>query len=402
MKDIWWPVIVPALLFAIAIGTTTPILIIAGLQAGGSQPTAAAIVALMGVASLICTVPAGNFIDRVGDARAMVVASLAAIVVTGITVVALMLHSLPLYALGLFLRAPIQDLWNLARQAFVATVLPPEDLGRGMTALGGTMRVGNLLGPMVSAGLLYIWPVWSVFVFSALCALAAIIVLQLPAARAFEDVAGIGREKPSSADKKSDTHPPLSQLDIRWNAVILSGISVITLGLARSAMPAVVQLWGVELGLHKSTISLIIALGAAVELCLMIPGAFIKDRMGRATTLCSCLSIFGLGLITMVLIPTASGLWLSMFIMALGNGLGTGINMTIGADLSPTEGRAKFLGVWALFNTVGLLGGPSLISALVALATLHIGVLSCGGLAVFGAAWMFLWRNQIKLPKKVR
>lgn len=404
MKKILWPVIIPALLFAIAIGTTTPVLIIAGLQVGATQPMAAGIVAFMGITSLACTIPAGHFIDRVGDARAMTVASLAAVLVTGVTVLALISHSLPLYALSLMLRAPIQDLWNLARQAFVATVLPRESLGRGMTALGGTMRVGNLLGPLLSAGLLLFFPVWSVFVLSALCALLAIGVLRLPAARALDDaVAAPSRTAPASSEAPAaEPSPSLRELPVRWKAVVLAGLSIVTLGLARSAMPVVVQLWGLSLGLHNSEISLIIALGSAVELCLMVPGAYIKDSMGRVTTLTTCLGIFGLGFLLMVAIPTSPGLWIAMLVMALGNGLGTGINMTIGADLSPAQGRAKFLGVWALFNTGGQLGGPSVISALIAAASLSVGVISCGALAILGAVWAFAWRGTLQLPTRVR
>lgn len=402
MKSIWWPVIVPALLFAIAIGTTTPVLIIAGLQVGASQPMAAGIVAFMGITSLVCTVPAGQIIDRLGDARAMTVASLAAVVVTGLTVLALMNGSLPLYAVSLMLRAPIQDAWNLARQAYVASVLPPKDLGRGMTALGGTMRVGNLVGPTISAGLLAVFPMWSVFVVSAACALLAVGVLRLPMARTLDDAAPTPAREKSGTHTTNDTTPPLRQLPVRWKAVVLAGISVITLGLARSAMPVVVQLWGVRLGLHNSEISLVIALGSAVELCLMVVGAYIKDYLGRVTTLAVCLSIFGVGFLLMVGIPTSVGLWIAMFVMALGNGLGTGINMTIGADLSPTTGRAKFLGVWAIFNTAGQLGGPSVISALVAAVSLSVGIVSCGGLAIAGAVWILSWRQTLQLPSRVR
>lgn len=49
--------------------------------------------------------------------------------------------------------------------------------------------------------------------------------------------------------------------------------------------------------------------------------------------------------------------------MAVGNGFGAGINMTIGADLSPSIGRAKFLSIWSMFSQVAIVPSPWLSQA---------------------------------------
>lgn len=86
-------------------------------------------------------------------------------------------------------------------------------------------------------------------------------------------------------------------------------------------------------------------------------------------------------------------------VMSVGNGLGAGINMTIGADLSPPVGRGRFLGIWALFSNVGVLGGPGLVSLLLVVATTQAAVLTVGGVALAGAAWMTAWARRIALPR---
>ena len=423
LKPILWPVLVPFALFAVGLGAIMPILVLGALSLGSTQAFAAAIVGIMGAVSLMATVPAGILIDRLGDFRAMFVATVAAIIVLGSIVAAFIWdspYSLLVYTLALMVFGPVSDVWSLARQAVVAEVMPPADLAKAMTALGGTQRVGNLVGPMIGAGLMLVFPIWSVFVFSGLTAVAAIAIMALPIAQipGFDDHPHRAEAAPTSppddhdpsltdgdspaeaADpghgdaahprrgKKKDRRPPL---DVRWKSVILTGVTIIALAAARAAQPVVVQLWGVEIGLHKSSISLIIAFGAGLELIVMFLGAYIKDHLGRVATLVACLSIFGTGFVIMVAKPDLAGMVIAAAVMAFGNGLGAGVNMTIGAGLSPAVGRPRFLGIWAIFNNGGKLGGPTLLSLIITVSTLRFGVLFPGLLAILGAVWILIW-----------
>src|SRR5690625_2725170 len=121
-----------------------------------------------------------------------------------------------------------------------------------------------------------VFPIWSVFALAGLAAIAAIVIMALPIARipGFDDrqkraeaahppAAAGGRGPKSGRDRR----PPL---DVHWRSVVLVGITIITLAAARAAQPVVIQLWGVEIGLHKSSISLVIAFGAGLELIVMV------------------------------------------------------------------------------------------------------------------------------------
>ena len=433
LKPILWPVLVPFALFAVGLGAIMPILVLGALSLGSTQAFAAAIVGIMGAVSLTATVPAGILIDRLGDFRAMAVSTAAAILVLSAIVAAFIWESpasLLVYTVALMLFGPVSDVWSLARQAVVAEVMPSADLAKAMTALGGTQRVGNLIGPMIGAGLMLVFPIWSVFVFSALSAVAAIVIMALPIAQipGFDDrpaPASAGdsgpeasptsastepgdHDGPSAASAtgsgrgkrpKKDRRPPA---EVRWKSVVLVGITIITLAAARAAQPVVIQLWGVEIGLHKSSISLVIAFGAGLELIVMFLGAYIKDHLGRVATLVACLSIFGTGFVVMVAVPDLTGMVIAAAVMAFGNGLGAGVNMTIGADLSPAIGRPRFLGIWAIFNNGGKLGGPTLLSLIITVTTLRFGVLFPGLLAFLGAAWILIWARQVGLPGRRR
>ncbi|WP_256839392.1 MFS transporter [Ornithinimicrobium faecis] len=402
---LFWPVLAPSILFGVAGGATVPVSILAAMQLGASAALASLIVAIMGGIALITTVPAGQLIDRVGDRRAMALATAVVAAFTGVTVGALVwggTGALALFMAATFLRAPAMNVWSLARQAFVAERVPTHEIGRAMTALGGTMRIGALVGPLLGGLLLLIAPLWSVYVLSVVCSVLALAVLYSPrlGGRLEEGYDASGRSTAVPGQlapdgQRATRRPPL---EVRWKAVLLAGVAISTLMVARVAQAVVIQLWGVHIGLTSSQISLAIACGAAVEIVLMVPGGYLKDRLGRAPILVVCLVVYGSGFL---LLPLAHTWWAvlgAVTVMAVGNGLGAGVNMTIGADLSPKVGRGRFLGIWAIFSNVGVLGGPGMVAAILVVSTSQVAVLAVGGLALAGAAWMSFWAKEIGLP----
>lgn len=52
--------------------------------------------------------------------------------------------------------------------------------------------------------------------------------------------------------------------------------------------------------------------------------------------------------------------WVLAVAVGLGNGMSSGVVMTLGADHAPPASRASFLGTWRLVADVGGFGGPAL------------------------------------------
>ncbi|GAA4892885.1 MFS transporter [Tessaracoccus lubricantis] len=394
---IFWPVLMPSFLFAVGSGAMLPVMVLALLQLGASEALASATMALFGAAALVVTVPVGALIDRVGDKRAMTLATASSAVLFGLTVVALAnpsSYSLPLFVGALVLQTPASVAWNLARQAILAESVPTAQRGLAMTALGGTMRAGNLVGPLCGALLLLWLPLWSVFVFGAAMAVVATGMLYVKRLnRAFD--AHVQQSIAAHAEDQ-DT------VGVRWAAVTLAGLAMTALTIARIGQPILIALWGVHLGWSEAQISFTVALGSGIELLLMLPGGHLKDAMGRAFTLVACLLVYGSGFALAPLWPTSAGFVAAVVVMSIGNGLGAGINMTIGADLSPVRGRAKFLSIWAMFSQGGALGGPLLISGLLAAASLPTAMFAVAGIAGAGAVWMGGWARFVGLPGRAR
>jgi MFS family permease len=93
----------------------------------------------------------------------------------------------------------------------------------------------------------------------------------------------------------------------------------------------------------------------------------------------------------MPLTSGASSLLVAALLVGFGNGIGSGMIMTLGADHSPRNGRAHFLGVWRLMADIGASCGPALLSALTALLSLGAGIAVTGLLAFGAAAQLAYW-----------
>ena len=88
--------------------------------------------------------------------------------------------------------------------------------------------------------------------------------------------------------------------------------------------------------------------------------------------------------------PIVVGLTVVALVMGLANGLGSGMNMTLGSDLSPLAGRSRFLGVWRLVTDFGNVAGPLLVAAITSAATLRAAAITVAGVGATGVA--VLWR----------
>jgi hypothetical protein len=76
--------------------------------------------------------------------------------------------------------------------------------------------------------------------------------------------------------------------------------------------------------------------------------------------------------------------------MGIGNGLGNGVIMTLGADVAPAATRAEFLAAWRLTHDAGMFLGPLSLGAAAIVAPLSLGLSILGVVSLTGAAMM--WR----------
>jgi MFS family permease len=367
------PVYLPSLIVS---ASQTALLILLPLyvvELGFGVALAAFIVGVRGIGLFLFDIPAGVLASRFGD-RAIALTGLT-VIVLGTTLIGLSANPW-LLGCGAFLSGAGFSAWMLGRQSFIADTCEPYETGRAIAAMAGLQRVGIFIGPGLG-GLLAAGTSYSLtFLVGAAISVSALILVWLYChAPRSED----GSEGLSLA--------PTLRLARRHVRIFLTaGAAALSLQLMRATRTLLVPLFGLELGLDAAAIGLIFSLSAGIDMCLFYPVGWLVDRHGRKWSAVPSLTIFALAL---TVLPFASGfgsLLAVACLLGLANGLGTGIVMIIGADLSRrSENRSQFLGVWRLIGDVGMSGAPLLSAVLVSIASLATASVVVAGIGFAGA-----------------
>jgi MFS family permease len=159
----------------------------------------------------------------------------------------------------------------------------------------------------------------------------------------------------------------------------------------RAARQVVLPLWGQHLGLSPSTISIIFGVSGAVDMLLFYPAGKVMDRYGRVWVAIPSMVVLGVSLALVPLTQSVAMLTAVGLVMGVGNGMSSGLVMTLGADLAPPGQRPVFLGVWRMFADAGNGVGPFVIAGITAVATLGAGIAAMGGVGLLGAGWLGYW-----------
>lgn len=388
LRDIWWVAYGPSVVSSVGHGAVMPVLALRARDLGADVATAAAVVAVLSLGMLAASLPAGALVARIGERTAL-------LAVGAVDAVAMAFAALTDSVLGLsaavFLSGMSWTVFLIARQGFLIDAVPEHYRARAMSMLGGTYRIGVLVGPLLGAGLLKVFGLPSVFwLAGAMSVVSAVMARMMP---------DFGKE---SRDEARATGHLSVWAVIRQHRRTLAtlGVAVVILGASRSLRASLLPLWAEHVGISAATTSLIFAVAAAVDVAFMWPGGWLMDTRGRAVVAVPVVLSMAAACLLLPLATTAVGVTLVMLLIAVGNGLGSGIVMTTGADVAPAVGRAQFLGAWRLCGDIGNSGGPLIVSAVAAVAPLATASLVVGGLALLGTGWVGYWTRQLDLSRR--
>ena len=327
------------------------------LDFGHGEAIAAGVLAARGLGNMLGDLPAGAATARWGDRPVMqmgIAMMLVSTVLAGSVAQATMLL---ICATGIgFAMAT----WLLARLALVGDMVASQWRGQALSTMAGLQRVGHFIGPA------FVGFSIEQFGFSqTFFILATGIGITL----VFVNLSGRISAGPQSSafPKESHTEPQASYTSVlaaHRRTWITAGQVVMLLTLLRSARTLLIPVWGVHLGLGASEIGIILSLAAGFDMIMFPIAGLIMDRLGRRWSATACIALLGLGLALIPLTTTPMTFAIAAILAGIGNGLGSGINMTLGTDLAPAEDRGRFLGIWRLIGDSGSLIGPSVIGFL--------------------------------------
>ncbi|MGN6426427.1 MAG: MFS transporter [Leifsonia sp.] len=400
----------PTLLFSIGEGAIIPIIPIAAGNLGASLAMAGFIASMVMLGELAGDIPSGWIVSRIGERWSMVGA--AGVAILGVVVCLLAPNYWVLMA-GIFLVGLATAVFALARHAFMTTYVPPRYRARALSTLGGIFRGGWFVGPLIASGVIAATgstqSVFWIFVIS--CLGSVIVLLTLPdpekmfgpsprVADAAGELLTAGEE-----DAEERTHG-LFRTIWSFRAVLARmGSGVALVAAVRSARTVLMPLWAVSIGLSESNTALIIGIAGAVDFALFYASGQIMDRFGRMWS--AIPSMLGLGTGFAVLAFThdldAKVAWyigVSIF-LSVANGIGSGIIMTLGADLAPKEKPAAFLGAWRFAGDAGQAAAPLFVSLLTAVVSISFasGIMGLLGLVGAGMLARYIPRYVPRRPR---
>ncbi|WP_104118993.1 MFS transporter [Arthrobacter sp. B1805] len=381
----------PSLLYGVSTGAILPVIALTARDLGADLATAALVITLSGIGSLVTNVPATLIATRFGERTALVGAALWC---AAAMFLALAAPTLPVFAAAVFMVGMAGAVFGLARQSYLTEAVPPHFRARALSTLGGVTRIGVFVGPFAAA--LAMRPLgldgayWVGGVASLAAAALSWRVAELPSR---------GRVTPSvQSPIEAALAPPAppaptvrSVLRSHVRVFVTVGIGVLLIAAVRATRQAVLPLWAENIGLDASTTALIYGLSGAIDMLIFYPSGKIMDTKGRRWIAVPCMIIMGSALTLLPLTGDSIGLLLVALLIGFGNGIGSGIVMTLGADLSPSPGRPQFLGVWRLLTDMGTMGGPALLSLVTAVATLSAGIWATAVLGFLGAGVLWYW-----------
>src|SRR5690606_1556951 len=132
-----------------------------------------------------------------------------------------------------------------------------------------------------------------------------------------------------------------------------------------------------------------------IDFALFYASGQVMDRFGRLWAAMPAMLLMGCGFLALSLTHDGDTaiLWFGMLagMLGVGNGLSSGILMTLGADAAPRQNPAAFLGSWRTLTDAGGALAPLLIAGVTAIASLSVAAALMGAVGLIGAYGFFRW-----------
>lgn len=387
-------VFLPTLLFSIGEGALIPLIPIAATNLGASLAIAGVIAGMVMIGELVGDIPSGWLVSKIGERVAMIgAAAVSVFAVLG----AVLAPNAWVLAASIFVLGLSTAVFALARHAFMTTYVPIQYRARALSTLGGVFRAGLFIGPLIAAPVIHFTggtqgAFW-IMVISCLAAVLILVFLPDPEAMFGRARRSTGPDGAPHADGKTlaerETHGLFRTI---WNfrgVLLRMGSGAALISAMRATRTVILPLWAVSLGVSEVNTALIIGIAGAVDFALFYASGQIMDRFGRMFSAIPSMTGLGLGMLVLAFThdsPNAVGWFIAAAgILSVANGIGSGILMTLGADLAPVGQPAPFLGAWRFTGDVGAAAAPLVVGGITAALSISFAAGAIGVVGILGA-----------------
>lgn len=329
---------------------------------------------------LLADLPAGVFVARIGERKAMIYSAVFSALGIGSSVVA---PSLLLLGLGVFLVGFGHAVFGLARQVYIAQHIPYSHRARALSIIGGTFRIGAFIGPLLAALTISLFEITSVFFVAMVLWFIAAVVVSFTKEEA---------KLHATTTLKRTLH--IAKRERKALGTI--GTVAMIVAMLRSSRSIGLPLLAIAIHLAPEKTALYIGIAGAVELSLFFISGQVMDKYGRRWAAIPTLVGMSLTNLLFFVVTDAPMFLVVAITLAIANAFSAGLVLVLGADAAPDDARSEFLASFRLLVDAGATISSPLLSLLIVIT---------GGLApsiaFFSALGFFgVWMANRHLPKR--
>ncbi len=389
----------PTFLFSAAESAIIPVIPAIARDTGATLALAGLVAAMLTLGILLGDIPSGLLVARIGERMAMLWSSVLALV--GVILGILARDALTLGA-GILLIGLATATFGLARHALLTTYVPLAYRSRALSLLGGMFRAGAVVGPFAGAGVIALTgSPHSAFWLTGLGTLGTIAVVYFltDPEKVFGKPALVTEPDGRVVTRGEDEveRETLGLFRTMWtNRGVLARLGTASgiTGALRSSRAVLLPLWALSIGMQDVQIALVMGIATAIDFALFFSSGQVMDRWGRRWSAVPSMTIMAISALILCFTHdlTTNVAWFiaCALILSAGNGLASGLLLTLGADLAPRGNPAPFLGAFRFTVDAGTSAAPLAIAAITAVATISVAAGALGVVGLIGAGMM--WR----------
>lgn len=399
-------VIVPALVANIGRQLVTPVLpVFAKETLGLSHAAVGTLLSLEGFGGVVVNIPAGVMVGAFGSVSSSVVG-------TALQAIAAVLAATSGVPFQLFVSRFVSgtslSVWNIARQYFISNTVRGKQRGKAMSLVGGSMRVAQVIGPLIGGLLADHMGIRTVFLAqAAVSGVTCILVLAFMARYDRLDTYGAARHSgdkgnaSTAAEQEINAKPnrggclsvPCPGREVAakcWRPLLAGGMYSMMLSSIRQSRNVLFPLVGLELGLSQTSIGGIQAAGAVVDSSLILVAGWISDKFGRKWSGIPSTALLSIAFVVLALSRSLPMLFAASLLAGFGNGFSSGIINLLGADTASEAGpmRGEYLGIFRMLADTGAMLGPLLAGCLASALSLQWASVAIGVISAFATVWL--------------
>jgi len=384
-KRLILPVYIPSLISASVHTASVILLPLYLLELKYSVGTVSFVIAVRGLGILLMDIPAGLMANRFGDKPIMVLGSTTlflAILLLGCT------DSMPLILVASALTGSSNAMNMVGRLSYMTDSCAGHERGRVIAMMAGLQRVASLVGPIVfsySAQHLEYKPTFLIMAVMVASNMFLVVIFAL---------------RIEAAQRKQAPISGLYRVLVEFRQILLTaGIAGLALMLLRTGRQLLFPLFGHGIGLDVVYVGLLVSLSSAIDTLMFYPAGQVMDRKGRKWTSVPGMLILSLSMAILPLMPNLTGMLVFAILTGLGNGITTGVLLTIGSDVAPEAERNQFMGFWRLELDTGVVLAPVIVGTIAESVSLSAAALTIMGFGLAGAVVLVLYMKETLIKK---